>query len=245
MNREKSILLCKRLGVIVIYVLMFFFVNRLFKDFDLGDENLTMIVYEYIIYGILFISSVLLLKKEITTGYYNFKSKTVGNATLEIVFGLAACYMCSMIGSLVVQSLGAGSTTSINEMQIDSLFESKYGGLLILVVCVIGPIVEELVYRGALLRGLRELKVPGFLCIIISGFLFGLVHVADNGDFIQIFPYLFMGFALGFIYYKSNSIFTSTIVHILLNSISTSISLILIILEKMGVNMEQIFTLLK
>lgn len=59
--------------------------------------------------------------------------------------------------------------------------------------CIIAPIFEEFIYRGAVLRSLE--KYGRWFAILISAILFGLMH----GNFYQIFMATGIGIALGYL----------------------------------------------
>lgn len=197
------------------------------------DTNLFTTMAQYIIYIPILIVAVILSLDEIKYGFKaNSKMKYMQPLAL-VAIGVGACYFANYLGSIISSLLSYGDN-SANQAAIEDIYLSKYGPLLILDVCIIGPIVEELVFRGCIQRGLVKLKINPIIAIIISSIIFGFIHVFDAGDYTQVFPYILMGVALGSIFYKSDSIIESTIVHILLNTISTSLIFILPILQTGG-----------
>ena len=58
--------------------------------------------------------------------------------------------------------------------------------------------------------------------LLISSILFGLIHVISAGDFVQVFPYIFMGLTLGRLEIKNENIYPSIFVHIFINGLSTA-----------------------
>ena len=81
------------------------------------------------------------------------------------------------------------------------------------------PIVEEMFYRHVLLRlFLRTYRSP-LLAILYSAILFTMLH---SGQImmrpILIVPYLTSGIVLGYLYYKSNSIWFCILMHSLANA---------------------------
>ena len=79
------------------------------------------------------------------------------------------------------------------------------------------PVVEELLFRGAI-EGhlLRIWKKPAY-AIIVSSLLFGLVH----GNLVQA-PFAFLlGLALGWIYYHTGSLLPSILMHFINNLTAT------------------------
>jgi membrane protease YdiL (CAAX protease family) len=126
---------------------------------------------------------------------------------------------------------------SANQGEIVSLVKSEYGFLMVLVTIFGAPIVEELVFRKAIIDGLeRSTRLNTVVIILISSFLFALIHIVAEvaylftpgytiaeaiEGFAQILPYLMMGVALGFIYKKANNnIIVPMIAHFFQNAFS-------------------------
>lgn len=86
---------------------------------------------------------------------------------------------------------------------------------IILSVVIVAPIVEELTYRYILNKSLKEYgKLPS---LIVSSLLFGIIHC----QFYQIIPAIAAGIILSLIYFKTNDIRYSIIVHMINNLIAT------------------------
>lgn len=83
-------------------------------------------------------------------------------------------------------------------------------------VIILGPIVEELLFRGLIFNELAKYR-NGLFPIIISGLLFGLFHREP----VQVVYATLLGFILGFVYSKTNSLPVVIFMHILNNLLST------------------------
>lgn len=83
-------------------------------------------------------------------------------------------------------------------------------------VVTLGPIVEELIFRGLIFREAEKIK-SGLFPVIVSAILFGLFHM----EFVQIVYTMIMGFVLGFIYYMTRSFTLVCYLHILNNLFAT------------------------
>lgn len=81
--------------------------------------------------------------------------------------------------------------------------------IIIVSVVVIAPIVEEIIFRGLLLRGLEKKYRLAILPIIYSSILFTAIHGLPS-FFIQIF---LIGMVLGFLSIKFNSVFPGIVLH--------------------------------
>ena len=109
----------------------------------------------------------------------------------------------------------------LNQSNIQSTFQEQ--PLLIAVfACVIGPLVEELIFRQTLLRYLRK-SLPTWLSIFIAGLAFALTHMhsLDLSEWIGAVGYLGAGLAFSIIYVKEKeNIYYPLLVHMLSNSLS-------------------------
>ena len=95
--------------------------------------------------------------------------------------------------------------------------------VLIVYVCVLAPILEETLFRGMILQGLRPWGDR--FAVAASALLFGVFHM----NLVQGVAALCMGLALGLIAVRSGSVLPGIFVHALNNSIS-------IVLLATGVN---------
>ena len=93
--------------------------------------------------------------------------------------------------------------------------------LTYLYICLIGPVMEELIYRGVLLEGLR--KYGNKFGVIATSLMFALMHE----NIAQAIPAFFVGLVLGTAAVKTGSLLPSIFLHILNNSLSSVSTLFL------------------
>ncbi len=154
-----------------------------------------------------------------------------GMSAVQILAGFFLVLYGSVIGSYLLQALGT-SGNSANQQAIQSLFRdaSLNQILLFLLLVVLTPVVEEIVFRKVVF-GFLEPKIGPLWTILVSGAIFGIVHTVSAGDFLNSIPYIFMGFALGFVYWWSKkNIWVSAGAHALNNLVSFLASLSLFVL---------------
>ncbi|WP_299580624.1 type II CAAX endopeptidase family protein [uncultured Sunxiuqinia sp.] len=84
--------------------------------------------------------------------------------------------------------------------------------LAILGAVLIAPFLEEIIFRGIILRGLLTKYAPRY-AVIFSALIFALVH----GKPLQIWGVFVIGLIFGWIYYKTRSIGTTILLHSVLN----------------------------
>ena len=94
-------------------------------------------------------------------------------------------------------------------------------GLLVVLSCVIGPIAEELFFRGVLFAAARRHLSRGG-AILASGAAFSLIHTNPVG----FLPILLIGSLLAYLYERTGSLAAPIAVHILHNTFLMSIGLI-------------------
>ena len=94
----------------------------------------------------------------------------------------------------------------------EQAFSGQPVGLMILVVGIIGPICEELMFRGIVFHRLKDWVKPQ-AAIVISALLFGIYH----GNVVQFFYATCMGVMLAVIYDKTGTLWISIVAHIAAN----------------------------
>ncbi len=96
------------------------------------------------------------------------------------------------------------------------IVEGRESGLafwtLILAAAVSPAICEETLFRGAIFSGLRA-RLPGWAAILLVGILFGILHISIH----RILITAASGVFLGYLVYRSGSLFTSIAAHFLIN----------------------------
>lgn len=100
------------------------------------------------------------------------------------------------------------STASVSRM-----LSSPWG---VLAIALIGPIGEEVAFRGVILQKLMDKGWSAVGAILISGIIFGLVHANPN----QIFFACILGYLLGWVYVRTQSVVPCIGLHVLNNLLS-------------------------
>lgn len=87
---------------------------------------------------------------------------------------------------------------------------------LLLIVCLLGPITEELVYRGVLMNTFLK-DSPWYGDLLLSACVFGYVHVADGITPLAFFTYASGGAIVAFLYRKTHSLYYPILLHLMIN----------------------------
>lgn len=125
----------------------------------------------------------------------------------------ALAYAGNMIGT-VLNNIISGILGKEIDNQVSELIKNSNPFVVLLVVGIIGPIMEELVFRRFIIDRVRP--YGEFLAVMYSALAFGMFH----GNFYQLFYAFAIGFILGFIYIRTKNIIYPIILHIVFNSFS-------------------------
>ena len=102
---------------------------------------------------------------------------------------------------------------NIVEEEFDMILRNRFGYV---VIGLLAPFAEEVVFRGAVLRALLRWGRGPWVAILVSAFLFSAVHMNPAQ-----LPHAFIiGVLLGWLYYRTNSIIPGMVYHVVNNSIS-------------------------
>ncbi len=170
-----------------------------------------------------FLSAMLFIYFDKNSFKYDFKRFKANwqSHLAKIVGGYFLVLGVLFLTSYILQILGV-TDTSQNELTIRSMFEQDALQIffLFMLLCVCTPIVEEVVFRKVIYNFV-EPRTNKVIAIIVTGAVFGLMHVISYGDFIQALPYIGMGFVFGYIYFWSEKNIWVTIgVHVINNGVS-------------------------
>jgi membrane protease YdiL (CAAX protease family) len=91
--------------------------------------------------------------------------------------------------------------------------------LVLVTVCFIAPVTEELVFRGWLFTRIANSKLGAITALLITSLLFMSLHVPQY-NFPALVMVFVLGLLLGIIRYKSNNTSYCIIAHITFNSLS-------------------------
>jgi len=169
------------------------------------DKEAVMLLYYLLAVGITFWIVYLIRKRKTGNTTFDFKIENKLLIPFVIIAAIALLFgVISPISSLIpmpefIKKVLAGAA-------------SEKGFFTFLLMVIAAPILEELIFRGIMLDGLLKRYSP-IKAILISSFLFGLVHLNPW----QFITGLFLGVFMGWIYYKTKSISFTIIIHASVN----------------------------
>jgi len=131
------------------------------------------------------------------------------------------CILASVLGFIIIRlswKLVYGLLNTTKLMDYD--FEAPKGIFAIIYVVILGPIAEEIVFRGWCIDRLK--KYGSIPAIVFTSLAFGLFH----GNLFQCLAAIIIGIVFAYLTIRFNSILPSIILHILNNALAFYPSLI-------------------
>lgn len=134
-----------------------------------------------------------------------------------VIAGLLATRAIATGYGLLTRELGLTPQAGVDT--VTRVFGTAPSGLLLAVVMLVfvGPFVEEIVFRGALLRGL-EAKLGAWPAIVIQALLFAAFH----RSWWLLLPMTVLGVALGWLAHERRSLWPAIALHALYNALSVA-----------------------
>ena len=117
----------------------------------------------------------------------------------------------TIVNNLITRPFGGSNNSAIAQLLIGSSILPR-----VLVVGILAPIFEELIFRKVLIDRLS--KYGSFIAIVVSGLFFGLFH----GNFSQFFFATMIGCLFAFLYLKTGKIHLTITLHMIVN-LTTSV----------------------
>lgn len=178
----------------------------------------------YFVYGFIFIMVLVLNFKELKKDFVIF----IKNIKVYLPF-IIKRYLI-MLGVMVIVALPIvylnNGATSSNQSLINEMFV-KIPFLTFLLSVIYAPFVEESIFR----LSIRKFFDNKLVFVLVSGILFGMLHMIDKFtsfyDLLYIFQYSALGICLALAYFDSKNIFVSMSMHFIQNFLAAVVALLL------------------
>ncbi|MDQ0157727.1 CPBP family intramembrane glutamic endopeptidase [Robertmurraya andreesenii] len=186
-----------------------------FAGILLGHSLEDMAIYSVAIwivfsFAVTLLIVLLLLKNEWKNPIPDRNAASVTQSTVWAILGVFLALFSQSLAANIETWLGI-ELGSENTQQILSLIESF--PIVVLVSSVIGPILEEIVFRKILFGSLYK-KFNFFIAALISSIIFALAHMEPE----HLLLYSAMGFTFAFLYIKTKRIIVPICAHVAMNT---------------------------
>lgn len=216
------------LGSIIVYFLLSELQLLPFQLLDIDVNKIPLylkiiylICYEAIIIGIIILINLKKLKNDLSDLKINHK-KYYKSCLRYWLIAVFIMYISNFIISLMQSGLPANEEIIREQFQISPIY-------IFISAVLFAPILEELIFR----QSFRNIFQNKWLFIIISGLIFGGMHVFNTNnltmiDLLYIIPYSTPGMAFAYMLYKTDNIFVSMGFHMLHNGIMVALQFLTI-----------------
>lgn len=211
-------------GYLFLYPLL---VSFLINMIDPTSQSVSTYI-EWIIYLFMIIMTCYLGWPILKESYRN--RPKLNRMLVAVLIAFFQLYFISAFGSIIASIL-SNSDNSANQIEILLAFKEN-PVMTMFLVTIYAPLVEEIVFRGALFRHLRS-KFNFFICALISGFSFGIIHVMSSileGNYADcwfLIVYMGLGILFSKVYEDNRSIYATMLLHFINNFISILVSIII------------------
>ena len=107
---------------------------------------------------------------------------------------------------------GKKNITIYDILILEKSLKPRFEPFMLIGTVIIGPIFEEIFYRGLLYNKLKEIS-NAFIAVFISSIFFALLHIPGYGFNIKMFSLVLDGILLTYCYEKTNNIYVPILVH--------------------------------
>lgn len=181
---------------------------------DLETAKYANILIQVFAYIPLLIFFAIFLIRDFINDFIDFGKDTKKNF-LKILMWFGILYAASYAIALVYQILDI-TGQSDNESLLTLMMDSDAKILFLITIVIIGPFVEEVLYRKLIFDTVEKtFKLKPIFAIVISVLIFSLIHVSDAENIIYVFQYIAMAIPITLSYHLSkNNLFVSYGVHV-------------------------------
>ena len=230
-NRKNLVNILTGFGVILFYLIATSFPESLLMLFNVDYSNLSLAfksIYLILYEALITLVIIYVYRKDVIPNFKDFIKNNIKYFKKYIKYWFIMLGLM-MLSNLIIINFTSTDVSNNQQIIVDTL---KYAPIYTFIVSVlIAPILEELVFR---LSFRKIISKNNILYIIISGLIFGSMHVIGDFnsiiDLLFIIPYSIPGFIFAYIYSKSNNICISMSIHFIHNGIMMSLQILLMLL---------------
>ncbi len=186
------------------------------------DIRFGLLITEFVLIALPVIIYILIKKGSIKNILRLNKLSFVDAALVTTIFvsGYFVAVFISLIGNIIVSLFG-----ELIPSPVPIATNPGEYFLYIFIIAVSAGICEEILMRGLMLSAYE--KVGMWKSIIFTAVLFGIMHLNVQ----NLFGPTFLGIVLGFVVYKTNSLYAGILGHFLNNAISVTLGYIITLLS--------------
>lgn len=206
------------LGFEIIYILIFKFLNIDVSTITFKQNIILTLIKE--LFFVLLLA--IIYRKYLKEKWIDFKN----NFTSYFELGFKSWFL-GLIGMIFLNNIISKIASPIveNENAVQTII-NNFPTIALILTTLLAPIVEELIFR----KSLQDIKLPKWIFIIVSGLIFGYVHLIGSEnplDYLYILPYGLLGSCFAYTLSKTDNIYVTIMMHMLHNGILTLLSVVI------------------
>ena len=225
MNRTMNSIGWKYGLMAIIYIVLNYGISFLLRLLvpNFVENHTILITYLMIIFTVDLVSFplIFLLTLKMPKAQIEKKRLGFGKFLLCVLIMYGLIFVGALIG-LVFHGVLTIPFNNNESTKLVNLLINSNSFVRILIVGVIAPIFEELIFRKVLIDHVAP--KGELVAILASGIMFGLFH----GNFQQCFFACFIGFLFAYIYLKTGRVIYTILLHMTLNTVTSGITIGLI-----------------
>ena len=225
MNRTMNSIGWKYGLMAIIYIVLNYGISFLLRLLvpNFVENHTILITYLMIIFTVDLVSFplIFLLTLKMPKAQIEKKRLGFGKFLLCVLIMYGLIFVGALIG-LVFHGVLTIPFNNNESSKLVNLLINSNSFVRILIVGVIAPIFEELIFRKVLIDHVAP--KGELVAILTSGIMFGLFH----GNFQQCFFACFIGFLFAYIYLKTGRVIYTILLHMTLNTVTSGITIGLI-----------------
>ncbi|MGD6942718.1 CPBP family intramembrane glutamic endopeptidase [Cytobacillus gottheilii] len=196
------------------------------------DEGTAVSSWLVISFSLALIIILFLLRKDMKVERSLSEQSSVVKSIAWAIGGVFLALIAQSVAANIEYMIGI-EMGSENTQQIMSIIETS--SIVIIVVSIIGPILEEIIFRKIIFGSLHK-RFNFFISALLSSVIFAAAHT----EFEHLLLYSAMGFTFAFLYVKTKRILVPIFAHVAMNSLVVVMQLNMEEIEKWLEEMEQV-----
>lgn len=173
-----------------------------------GDIMISTIIAQVLVYAVTIPIAIWLLRKRgMKKPILSFSFRSTD--PLTIIWGFLLIFIMGVVIEPLIDIFPAEYLNEVNKIITES------GGIGMLMVVVMAPVLEEILFRG-LIQNSASREYGPVRGILIASAIFGIIHLVPQ----QVINAFFCGIILGYIYYRTKSLIPVIAIHLLNNGVA-------------------------
>lgn len=182
----------------------------------------TKVIYNFFCDIIFMIIVFFVFKDDMIRDFKSYLKGFIKN--FEVSFKYYFVGLIIMIASNLMIALCFKGASANNEEAVRNLI-NLYPLYMIFSVAIYAPFIEETIFRKCIKNFILSFgnnKITKNIYISLSGLIFALMHIVGMAnsvlDYLYVIPYLSLGASFAALYYKTDNIFSSIVMHSMHNT---------------------------